>query len=375
MKIVFICGSLEPGHDGVGDYTRRFASELMRLKHYVAIISINDPHIDKLFSGTQNLEGITIPVYRIPSSIPEIKRFYYLQTYIDRFNPEWISLQFVPFAFNDKGLSFTLSNLLVKIGKGRRWHIMFHELWVGMNKESSVKYFWWGWLQKRLIVSLIKKIKPSIIHTQTGLYMSELQKLGFNPRYLPLFSNIPVRHMRSEMSNISSESGFSKRITFVLFAAIHAGAPAQKFAKEIAAISKQTGIQFLLIIIGRCGIEQNKWASAWQAEGLLLEVRGEQSPERVSEVFSNASIGLTTTPFVLAEKSGAVAAMLEHNLPVICVSYPWTPRKITGLQLPEGIIEYADWNIDIFTSGKQLVPARNQISELSRNFADALLRQ
>ena len=29
MKIVFICGCLEPGKDGVGDYTRRLSAELI----------------------------------------------------------------------------------------------------------------------------------------------------------------------------------------------------------------------------------------------------------------------------------------------------------------------------------------------------------
>ena len=41
MKLIFICGSLEPGRDGVGDYTRRLAGELIRQGHQIAIIALN----------------------------------------------------------------------------------------------------------------------------------------------------------------------------------------------------------------------------------------------------------------------------------------------------------------------------------------------
>mgnify|MGYP003474349261 CR=1 FL=1 len=44
MKILFICGSLEPGKDGVGDYTRRFCGELLKMNYEVQILSINDLH-------------------------------------------------------------------------------------------------------------------------------------------------------------------------------------------------------------------------------------------------------------------------------------------------------------------------------------------
>ena len=30
MNLLFICGSLEPGKDGVGDYIRRLSSELLQ---------------------------------------------------------------------------------------------------------------------------------------------------------------------------------------------------------------------------------------------------------------------------------------------------------------------------------------------------------
>ena len=38
MKITFICGSLNPGQDGVGDYTRRLAAQLALDGHECQLI-------------------------------------------------------------------------------------------------------------------------------------------------------------------------------------------------------------------------------------------------------------------------------------------------------------------------------------------------
>jgi hypothetical protein len=41
MKLLFITGCLEPGKDGVGDYTRELATECARRGHAVFLISLN----------------------------------------------------------------------------------------------------------------------------------------------------------------------------------------------------------------------------------------------------------------------------------------------------------------------------------------------
>jgi hypothetical protein len=40
MRIVFLCFSLEPGRDGVGDYTRALAGELIRPGHEVCAVAM-----------------------------------------------------------------------------------------------------------------------------------------------------------------------------------------------------------------------------------------------------------------------------------------------------------------------------------------------
>jgi hypothetical protein len=43
MKILFLTGSLEPGKDGVGDYTRLLANECGERGHEVFLLGLNDP--------------------------------------------------------------------------------------------------------------------------------------------------------------------------------------------------------------------------------------------------------------------------------------------------------------------------------------------
>src|SRR5215210_3802535 len=130
MKILFLCGSLEPGRDGVGDYTRRLAGELIRQGNKTFIISLNDRYVSEVFKTIQHDDATAISVLRLPSNLVTKKKMQFARKWIDNENPEWLSLQYVPFSFHTKGLPFRLSKLLRGLGKGRKWQIMFHELWL-----------------------------------------------------------------------------------------------------------------------------------------------------------------------------------------------------------------------------------------------------
>jgi hypothetical protein len=53
LNIVFLCGSLQPGRDGVGVYTRRLAGEVIRQGHQASIISLTS--IRSLFVSSEGL--------------------------------------------------------------------------------------------------------------------------------------------------------------------------------------------------------------------------------------------------------------------------------------------------------------------------------
>ena len=373
MNIVFICSSLEPGKDGVGDYTRLLAGELVRRGNTISLLSLNDRFIDEVFTDIQPSEGIDVPVKRIPSSCSEKERFALAKEWIDRHNPKWLSLQFVPFGFHPKGLKVGLGKFLLSIGGDRQWQVMFHELWVGIAVEESKKLIWWGRLQRYLIKSLILKLRPKVIHTQTQLYKALLHKLGFNAEYLPLFGNIPVTG-KVNTQNESDLSGINKKLSFVVFGSIHAGAPINGFARDVARYSLKNNVPVALTFIGRCGIEQGRWSAAWQSEGLTVEVMGEQPAERISEVLLNSTIGLSGTAFAVIEKSGSVAAMRQHGLPVLCVSKPWHPAGIAKQQGPSGIIEYSAGNFEACLAAIAPMHYTAHVSDIADKFISALLK-
>jgi hypothetical protein len=349
MKIIFLCGSLEPGKDGVGDYTCRLASELVRQGHQAGIIALRDKYVHSALNGIRVAEGINLPELRLPDAWPSSEIFKKAAEWIQFFDPEWLSLQFVPFSFHPKGLPLGFINLISKLGNGRKWHIMVHELWVGMNIEAPRKLAAWGWVQKKVIQNLLWRLNPKVIHTQTKLYQAQLQKLGFSAAYLPLFSNIPVhteyrtRNLQTATTNLNKQS-----LSLVIFGTIHPGAPVRDFAKETALYAQKNDVEPQLLFIGRCGSELEHWENVWKAEGLKAKTFGEQSPEYIYTVLEEADFGISTTPAALAEKSGTVAAMRDHGLSVLCVRNTWQPR---GILLPEnlpGITSYTKGNLETF---------------------------
>ena len=318
LKVIFVCSSLEPGKDGVGDYCRRLAAELIKQGNQCALLSVNDRHIDRVIATKQMLDGVEIPVMRVPVPGLSVKQnLAQAKTWVNGFNPHWLSLQFVTFGYHPKGLNVGLGRELQALSAGRQWQIMFHELWVGMAKEEPAKLYWWGKVQKFLIRALIKELQPAVIQTQTRLYQQLIAKMGYQAGYLPLFGNIPADNKTLSPSN--------DQITFLVFGSIHNGAPIHKLAGEASAYAQKHNKITALTFIGHCGPEQDRWAKIWQAENLPVNIMGSQPPELISEMMFQATMGISATALAVVEKSGSFAAMREHGLPVMSLSKPWTP--------------------------------------------------
>jgi hypothetical protein len=315
MKILFLCGSIEPGQDGVGDYTSRIALELVCSGHEVKIISLYDKFISSItLSSNEGFVSI-----RLPYSMDETERFNEAGKNIKEFNPEWISIQFVIFAYHPKGLPFQLPSKMKALLAQRKVHIMFHELWVGLESHSIWKYRVLGFLQRRIIKHLLKDIQPAYIHTHTPLYAWQLKNIGFDSSILSLFGNIPI-------SNIV-HSKDTEILRGIVFGAIHSDAPIELFAKEFKAYILEREKTAEIIFVGRCGTLQHNWQRAFEKEGITCINKGEQTVERISELMMCSDFGITSTPYLLTDKSGTVAAMLEHGIPVICVAKKWDVRE------------------------------------------------
>ncbi len=342
MKILFICGSLEYGKDGVGDYTRRLASQLIKMGHFCHIVALMDKHISEKLTENQLEDNSIINSLRLPFNDGNKGNTILVKNYIQKFNPDLISLQFVPFSFDSKGLPFWIVDSMSTLTQHRIFHIMFHELWVGMEDGTSIKYYFWGLLQKRIILNLKKYTNPSTIHTQTNLYKYHLEKIGCNVNILPLFSNIKeANHEKSTSNNTLLNSIICKKqLTCIIFGEIHFGAPVETFANEILIFSKNHKLFVTLLLLGKNGNEAKVWSTAFSTNNFNVRTLGWQSEESISQFLLSADFGITTTPYILAEKSGTVAAMHSFGLPVIGVARQWQVKVGKAIQNPLYVSEY-----------------------------------
>lgn len=342
MKIIFITSSLEPGRDGVGDYTRILAVALIKLGHTVTALTLQDKFITTEFSGIQLQDSVELAVWRLPYNLGTHKSFAKATDIINTINPDWISIQFVIFTYNDKGLPFYLVKQFNQLTKGRNCHIMFHELWVGIHTNSSLKYFVWGWFQKQIIKNMLLNLKPASIHTHTRLYQKKIYQVGFKAAYLPLFGNIPVIKNNVDQTNKLQ----AKIIRLVYFGTIHANTPVEDFVRELVDYYSTNKVSFEVDIIGRTGDHVKEWLQVFKKAGIKVLDHGELSAIQISEILSNAAIGISTTPILFSEKSGTIAAMLEHGLPVLCVAKKIKVNYADNFLAPDGVFDYTKGNLE-----------------------------
>jgi len=316
MRILFICSTVEPGKDGVGDYTRRLCAEIIRQGNEAAIIGINDKQIAGSLESGQQEGVVNINVLRLSSALPWKQRVKSARAYLENFNPDWLSLQYVPFGFHDKGLPFGLASHLKTLGKGLRWHIMFHELWVGMDAHADKKMIAWGWVQRKLIKLLIHRLRPVLIHTQTYLYLQQLSRIGVvNAAYLPLFGNIPIA---------DKPDGFCtkglKEICVIYFGSFSGQLNELEFQLQfVQSISLSSNKPVKFFVLGDNGrFKEQALLIAQKIFGTSsVECIGRLSANKISEYMLNADIGISRADFTLYGKSGSTIAMLEHGLPVV----------------------------------------------------------
>tara|TARA_R100000027_G_scaffold67357_2_gene65752 strand:- start:6436 stop:7545 length:1110 start_codon:yes stop_codon:yes gene_type:complete len=329
MKLIFLCGSLEPGRDGVGDYTRRLAGECIRQGHQAKIIALHDRYISREYSSIspQNIEvqswedqddyGTLVPSLRWPSNQSWKRRGEALHQIIQTERPDAVSIQFVPYAFQRKGLPFGFVRMIRKVARlsQTRWHVMFHELWIGRRHSR----FGWaiGPVQRNLCLALPKALSSPLVHTHMSGYLEMLTASGLSPQQLPLFGNIPV-FKNVEIS--PPVPGLSKNARVILHFGTFSPPVARlhKRLKELRDEFTPTKTDCHFVSIGSAG--PHRTAAKKVAVDLFgaekVHFIGRNSSEQVSAWMQRATIGISRSHLQIYEKSGSTAAMLEHGLEV-----------------------------------------------------------
>jgi hypothetical protein len=321
MRLVFICGSLEPGRDGVGDYVRRLSGALLKTGHSVTAIAFNDQHVLETLAGNQDAEGTVLGVLRLPSCMPSSDRNRLASVYIEDTDPDTVSLQFVPYSFHKKGLPFLLRKSLERLVKNRRFHILFHELW--LDSPVGLKQKITAMVQRRLICRLVASLKPEHIHVSVPFDKSQLEQVHIHSEVLSLFGNIcPVRGSVLKGAPVGQASdAYSSLLYF--------GAPPKGMFKEILfhklvefCKSGMQGIRLVLV----CGNSVAKDEFCRNLRQMLMGFNceiadcGFLAAAEVSRLMLQCQAGISKSKPHLLGKSGAAMAMLEHGLPI------WMPR-------------------------------------------------
>lgn len=368
MTILFICGSAQPGKDGVGDYTRRLCGMLTTMGHQTRILALCDNHSSLCINEIQEIEGNKIVVYRIPVFSSTKQRFIWSQNILNDFQPDWISLQFVPYSFNPKGLPFWLPSFLKKLKGNHKWQIMFHELWIGMDAGATFKSKCIGLLQKKIVLNILKN-NNSIINTQTDLYQSKIQALGYNAQILPLFSNI-IKSVDSNTRTVTDEF----ELRFCVFGGIHYGAPVAKFIDELKQVlsSSKEKRKLNFIFIGNCGVAIEQWKKVFLGNQINFEITGFVPDSEISMLLSSCQYGISTTPYILNQKSGSLAAMFDHQLPVLCVARNWTVKGFNQERFLN-LVNYQNIeSINEFINRKFIASNENNLESVAIKFIKGL---
>jgi hypothetical protein len=326
LKIVFLCGSLEPGIDGVGDYTRILSAQLIKQGHSIVMIALNDKAALAMIEEQQMTDSVKIPALRIPFNYSPSERFTAAKKYVDSFNPDWLSLQYVPYSFHKKGLPFGLREHLQQLGEGRKWHIMFHELWIGFTKISPLKHKMIGMVQKKIVTAIVRSLQPNTVTTTNRLYQLLLQKTNIKAEILPLFSNIPVASIErsftlSVLTKLDiKEAELGQYIITGFFGNLYPQAELeQALTKQLykAVSSKKKMVCLGFGNINRDGLHEFKRLEAAFAGRIKFLYLGKQPAKNISNLLQMLDIAFSCTPSQHIGKSGVFAAMKLHGVDVI----------------------------------------------------------
>lgn len=369
QRIVFLCGSLEPGRDGVGDYTRKLSEKLSGLGVASLLIALNDSYINAI----QKEENNTVRIIRYPQSNKTDGAFGMAASEIENFSPDWISIQFVPFAYSSKGMPFGIGKKMAGLCRGKPVQVMFHELWLGMEINPELKFAVWGKIQRMIFLDLLKKVRPLCVHTHSDWYMSNLLKLGIDVKKLPLFSNIPLPQgfARKRVFN-GLGSHPDKTVRFLIFGHISTGAPVEDFVNELKNTLNAYQLTCSLTCCGNNSGELERWKKAWYHAGFTISVRGVLDEKEISELIGQADVGIATTPLAVIEKSGSFMALTEHGLPVINVAEQKNLDKTYPFEMPYGLQVYKSGNLKEILEHVCRPEQGGKAEEIARRFLQSL---
>ena len=366
MRIMLVCSGLEAGRDGVGDYCRVLTQEFAKLGHQCMVLALNDRFVE--CEARAQYAGGRAELVRLPAKEPPRARYARGMAVIEEWRPDWVSLNFVSYGFQNRGLPVAELSLLPRLFANRNLAVMVHELWVGLDHDRLAKNrLLYGPVQRRLLLALLRRLRPARLETTNACYRAVLARYGFEAEVVPLFGNVPVGAETAEdwlYSALAQHRAigpdFDRRRSWLFgtFGLIDPAWPAIAMFSRLADIARRADRRIVIVSIGDPG----DYASAFfeQAKAIVPELGfatlGRRPAEQISQFLNTVDFGLSSYPYSLLGKSGAVAAMLEHGLPVIVSrDYREVPFAVV-----DPLFEELIWPNDSVLEGKLMRPPVRQ---------------
>jgi hypothetical protein len=322
MKILFLADSIQPGESGVGDYSLQLCASLQALQVDAVVDCIGAPNSS------------------LRASLAERVR---------QAQPDWVSIQFVPYAYAHRGLvgrdTLPWRHLRGRIGT----HLMFHELWIGAHLEASLRDRAMGALQRKGIQSFVSRLRPGVVHCTNRLYSAMLQRVGIQNDVLPLFGNIPVTPVGPDpyaevLARLNHGAKRSGTIVAALFGSIYPSENLFTAMKWLQDRSLRQGKRLLLVSLGHSPLAETTFqalgAGFPESSKPSFLVKGRLNAIALSPWIRSADCALATTPFNIIEKSGSAVAFVEHGVPVIVMD---AGADVRGVALPRQDLSPEFW--------------------------------
>jgi len=333
-RIVFVTSRIAPGTDGVGDYTRALAGELAKSGHESLAVGLNQAGQHPWVEAFPDADPRAIAHL---AGVTGTNRTIAVRDLVRGFDPAVVSFQYVSYAFARRGLTWNTGQLFRKIAGDRRVELNSHELWSGFDVAASLHDRIQGHAQYRLYRRFLSQLRPDVIHVSNPTYVEMLRQIGQRAVLSPLFGNVPVTAAAPPPGTEGFEDSAGPVWRLLFFGSIHAEWPPEPLMTRLIEAAARAGRRLIVISAGRIGPGGPVWQRmiATHGDRCRFVLLGERPAETISGLINGSDFGVSTSPMCLIGKSGTVAAMLEHGLPVI-VNRDYPLRGIPALEPAEG---------------------------------------
>lgn len=312
-RLALIGGSLEPGRDGVGDFIGQLAEAAQSRGIVVTRLGLAD-----------GADLDTPGLLRLDRRVSWSERRRMAENHLREFAPDWISWHLVPYAWNPKGVIPAGLDSLAHAGTpAPRRHLFLHELWIGEEAGANWRHRLWRIPQRMRLLRFLRRWQPDRVDTSNEAYRTMLAAAGWKAGVVPLFGNVPVAAPKDHPDERTPTASDPDRpLVAAFFGTLHPAWDPHPTTRFLQAAATASGRPVHCLGLGRIGAHGERWL-AGLGHPLRGSTSGELPADQISQALQAADFGVATHPWALLGKSGAVAAYLDHGLPVLAPRDDW----------------------------------------------------